>query len=123
MCWISIPFSAASRYWIENLCSGWSCVRFINTAMNAFRHTRSWPHRRYFWTGRWKSNCALPVALCPVHLPGKLWKPIRCVELELGSRRKLCVTRGNQNAQQVLRILGITQLDPPTPEQGQESLM
>lgn len=48
---------------------------------------------------------------------------IRCVELELGSRRKLCVTRGNQNAQQVLRILGITQLDPPTPEKGQESLM
>jgi hypothetical protein len=33
------------------------------------------------------------------------------------------VTRGNQNAQQVLRILGITQLDPPTPEKGQESLM
>src|SRR5882672_1467331 len=48
---------------------------------------------------------------------------IRCVELDLGSRRKLCVTRGNQNAQQVLRILGITQLDPPTPEKGQESLM
>ncbi|MFZ2000089.1 MAG: hypothetical protein WAU73_11895, partial [Candidatus Sulfotelmatobacter sp.] len=48
---------------------------------------------------------------------------IRCVEQELGSRRKLCVTLGNQNAQQVLRILGITQLDPPTPEVGQESLM
>jgi transposase len=43
---------------------------------------------------------------------------IRCVELDLGlgSHRKLCVTRGNQNAQQVLRILGITQLDPPTPK-------
>jgi len=48
---------------------------------------------------------------------------IRCVELDLGSRRKLCVTRGNQNAHEVLRILGITQLDPPTPEKGQESLM
>jgi hypothetical protein len=48
---------------------------------------------------------------------------IRCVELQLGSRRKLCVTRGNEDAQLVLRILGITQLDPPTPEEGQESLM
>ena len=48
---------------------------------------------------------------------------IRCVELDLGSRRKLCVTRGNQDAQEVLRILGITQLDRLTPEKGLESLM
>ena len=48
---------------------------------------------------------------------------IRCVDVELGSRRKLCVTRGNHYAQQVLRILGITQLDPPTPEEGREWLM
>jgi len=48
---------------------------------------------------------------------------IRCVEIQMGSRRKLCVTRGNQHAQEVLRILGITQLDPPTPEKGRESLM
>ena len=48
---------------------------------------------------------------------------IRCVEIQMGSRRKLCVTRGNQHAQEVLRILGITQLDPPTPEKGREWLM
>jgi transposase len=48
---------------------------------------------------------------------------IRCVEVELGSRRKLCVTRGSQYAQHVLRILGITQLDPPTPEEGRKWLM
>lgn len=48
---------------------------------------------------------------------------VRCVEVQIGSRRKLCVTRGNQHAQEVLRILGITQLDPPTPEKGREWLM
>jgi transposase len=48
---------------------------------------------------------------------------VRCVEVQMGSRRKLCVTRGNQHAQEVLRILGITQLDPPTPEKGREWLM
>jgi len=48
---------------------------------------------------------------------------IRCVEIQMGSRRKLCVTRGNQHAQEVLRILGISQLDPPTPEKGREWLM
>ena len=48
---------------------------------------------------------------------------IRCVEVDLGQRRKTCVTRGNQHATEVLRILGITQLDPPTPEEGQEWLM
>jgi Transposase len=48
---------------------------------------------------------------------------VRCVEVQMGSRRKLCVTRGNQHAQEVLRILGITQLDPPTPEKEREWLM
>ncbi len=48
---------------------------------------------------------------------------IRCVEVDLGQRRKTCVTRGNQHAAEVLRILGITQLDPPTPEEGREWLM
>lgn len=48
---------------------------------------------------------------------------IRCVEVNLGQRRKTCVTRGNQHAAEVLRTLGITQLDPPAPEEGQEWLM
>jgi transposase len=48
---------------------------------------------------------------------------IRCVEVQMGSRRKLCVTRGNQHAQQVLHILGITQIDPPTPAKGRKALM
>jgi transposase len=48
---------------------------------------------------------------------------VRCVQVQMGSRRKLCVTRGNQHAQEVLRILGITQLDPPTPEKEREWLM
>ena len=56
-------------------------------------------------------------------LAGFKLETIRCVEVELVSRRKLCVTRGNQHAQQVLRIRGITQLDPPTPAEGQKGLM
>lgn len=48
---------------------------------------------------------------------------VRCVEVELGQRRKVCVTRGNQHAQEVLRVLGITQLDPPSPPEGREWLM
>jgi len=43
---------------------------------------------------------------------------IRCVEIDLGPRRKLCITRGNQSAAEVLRILGITELDPPSPPEG-----
>ncbi len=33
---------------------------------------------------------------------------IRCVEVDLGQRRKICVTRGNQHVAEVLRALGIT---------------
>ena len=49
---------------------------------------------------------------------------IRCVEVDLGpQRRKICVTRGNQHAAEVLRILGIHQLDPRSPPQGHEWLV
>jgi transposase len=48
---------------------------------------------------------------------------VRCVEVQLEARRKLCVTRGSQHAAQVLKALGITQLDPPTPPPGEETLM
>ncbi|MGB8495926.1 MAG: IS1634 family transposase [Candidatus Acidiferrum sp.] len=48
---------------------------------------------------------------------------IRCVEVDLGQRRKVCVTRGNQHVAETLRALGITQLDPPSPPEGREWLM
>ena len=48
---------------------------------------------------------------------------VRCVEVELGQRRKMCVTRGSQHASEVLRALGIAELDPPTPPEGREWLM
>jgi len=48
---------------------------------------------------------------------------IRCVEVALGQRRKVCVTRGNQHVAETLRALGITQLDPPSPPDGREWLM
>jgi transposase len=48
---------------------------------------------------------------------------IRCVEVDLGERRKICVTRGNQHVAETLRVLGITQLDPPSPSEGREWLM
>ena len=48
---------------------------------------------------------------------------IRCVEVDLGQRRKICLTRGNQHVAEILRVLGITQLDPPSPPEGREWLM
>ncbi len=48
---------------------------------------------------------------------------IRCVEVDLGQRRRICVTRGNQHAAEVLRALGITQLDPPSPPESRPWLM
>jgi transposase len=47
---------------------------------------------------------------------------VRCVEVELGQRRKVCVTRGNQHVAAVLRALGIAELDPPSPPEGREWL-
>jgi transposase len=48
---------------------------------------------------------------------------IRCVELEVGQHRKICVTRGNQHVAEVLRALGITHLDPPPPPEAHPWLM
>lgn len=48
---------------------------------------------------------------------------VRCVEVQLGPRRKLCVTRGNQHVNEVLRALGIQNLDPPPPPEGRECLV
>jgi transposase len=48
---------------------------------------------------------------------------IRCVEVEVGRRRKICVTRGNQHVTEILRAVGITHLDPPTPPEVRPWLM
>jgi hypothetical protein len=49
---------------------------------------------------------------------------VRSVEVQLSEQRsKSCVTRGNKHASEVLRLLGITQLDPPSPPENQKCLM
>lgn len=48
---------------------------------------------------------------------------IRCVEVDLGKRRKICVTRGNQHVAEIIKALGITQLDPPSAAEGRECLV
>jgi transposase len=48
---------------------------------------------------------------------------VRCVEVAVGERNKLCVTRGSRQASEVLKVLGISQLDPPEPPEGEESVM
>ena len=48
-------------------------------------------------------------------------KTVRVVDIDLGNGFcKRCVTRGSQRAAQVLRALGVTEIDPPAPpKQGQ----
>lgn len=49
---------------------------------------------------------------------------IRSVEVDLGQQgSKRCVTRGNKHASEVLRVLGITRLDPPSPPENQKCLV
>jgi hypothetical protein len=48
---------------------------------------------------------------------------IRCVEVDLGKGRKICVTRGNQHVAEIIKALGITQLDPPLAGEGRECLV
>ncbi len=48
---------------------------------------------------------------------------VRCVEVQLGQHRKLCVTRGNQHVNEVLRALSIQNLEPPSPPEGRECLV
>ncbi len=48
---------------------------------------------------------------------------VRCVEVDLGQHRKLCVSRGSAQAAQVLKALGVTKLDPPQPRAGEETVM
>jgi len=48
---------------------------------------------------------------------------VRCVEVEVGNRRKLCVTRGSRQAAEVLKILRLSELDPREPPEGEETVM
>jgi len=47
----------------------------------------------------------------------------RCVEVDLGQSQKTCVTRGSKQAAEVLRALGITRLDPPSPPKSRPWLV
>jgi transposase len=48
---------------------------------------------------------------------------VRCVQMQIGDRTKLCVTRGSRQAAEVLKILRLTELDPPEPVQSQKQPM
>jgi len=48
---------------------------------------------------------------------------VRCVSVEVGSRTKLCVTRGSRQAAEVLKILRLSELDPPEAPEGKETTM
>ncbi|HXR38784.1 MAG TPA: IS1634 family transposase [Terracidiphilus sp.] len=48
---------------------------------------------------------------------------VRCVTVEVGNRTKLCVTRGSRHAAEVLKILRLSDLDPPEPPEGKETVM
>jgi len=48
---------------------------------------------------------------------------VRCVEVAVGNRKKLCVTRGSRQAAEVLKILRLCELDPPEPPEGEETVM
>jgi len=51
-------------------------------------------------------------------------KTVRVVDIDLGNgTRKRCVTRGSQRAAQVLRALGISELEPPAPPQPGQTIM
>jgi transposase len=48
---------------------------------------------------------------------------VRCVQMQIGDRTKLCVTRGSRQAAEVLKILRLSELDPPEPVQSQKQPM
>ena len=48
---------------------------------------------------------------------------VRCVTVEVGSRTKLCVTRGSRQAAEVLKILRLPTLDPSETTKTEKSPM
>ena len=47
---------------------------------------------------------------------------VRGAEGTVGDRTQLCVTRGSRPATEVLKILKLSDLDPPTPPEGRETI-
>ena len=48
---------------------------------------------------------------------------VRCVQMQIGERTKLCVTRGSRQTAEVLKILRLTELDPPEPVRDEKTPM
>jgi transposase len=48
---------------------------------------------------------------------------VRCVRVEVGNQTKLCVTRGSRHAAEALKVLRLSELDPPEPPEGAETIM
>jgi transposase len=48
---------------------------------------------------------------------------IRCVQVLVADRTKLCVTRGSRQAAEVLKAVALSELDPPQPPEGAETIM
>jgi transposase len=48
---------------------------------------------------------------------------VRCVEVAVGNRTKLCVTRGSRQAAEVLQALRLSELDPPATPEGDKTVM
>ena len=48
---------------------------------------------------------------------------VRCVEMRVGDRTKLCVTRGSRQAGAVLKILNLSNVEPPEPGEGKKKAM
>lgn len=64
----------------------------------------------------------LALAHGPVAAIGPCRSPLGCRERHL-QRRKICVTRGNQHVSEVLRAVGATHLDPPSPQEDRPCLL
>jgi len=48
---------------------------------------------------------------------------IRCVQVTVGDQRKLCVTRGSRQAAEVIKVLGLSELNPPDPPKTEATIM
>lgn len=55
-------------------------------------------------------------------LAWQVLETIRCVEVQVADRTKLCVTRGSRQATEVLKAVALSELDPPQPE-GAETVL
>src|SRR5260370_30865549 len=63
-----------------------------------------------------KSTLSSPAAL-------QAFQTLHYVEVAVGDRTKHCVTRGSRQAAEVLKAVGLSEVDPPVPPEGQETIM